>query len=135
MKKTMTRAPKMVQRPQLGDLEELALLAVLRLGENAYGGRIREVLRGDAGRPVSISTVYVTLMRLEEKGLVRSWMGEPTSARGGKAKRYYEVLPEGVEAVESVRAVRARLWDGVRAAEGSSHGMAGSSLLAVDRKR
>ena len=111
----------MGQHPQLGDLEELALLAVLRLGENAYGGRIREVLRDDAGRPVSISTIYVTLMRLEEKGLVRSWMGEPTRARGGKAKRHYEVRPEGVEAVESVRAVRARMWDGVRAAEGRSH--------------
>jgi len=112
----------MGQRPQLGDLEELALLAVLRLGENAYGGRIREVLADDAGRPVSISTIYVTLMRLEEKGLVRSWIGEPTRARGGKAKRYYAVLPEGVESVESVRAVRARMWDGVRVAEGGSHG-------------
>jgi DNA-binding PadR family transcriptional regulator len=112
----------MGQRPQLGDLEELALLAVLRLGEDAYGARIREVLGEDAGRSVSISTIYVTLMRLEEKGMVRSWMGEPTGERGGKAKRYFEVRPEGVEAVESVRAVRARMWDGVRAAEGGSHG-------------
>ena len=112
----------MGQRLQLGDLEELALLAVLRLGGDAYGARIREVLRDDAGRPVSISTIYVTLMRLEEKGMVRSWMGEPTGERGGKARRYFEVRPEGVEALESVRDVRDRMWEGVRAAEGGGHG-------------
>lgn len=107
----------MGQRPQLGDLEELALLAVLRLGDDAYGARIREVLSGDAGRSVSISTIYVTLMRLEEKGLVRSRLGEPTGERGGKARRYFEVRPEGVEALEAVRDVRDRMWEGVRAAE------------------
>jgi PadR family transcriptional regulator PadR len=112
----------MGQRSQLGDLEELVLLAVLRLGGDAYGAGIREVLRNDAGRSVSISTIYVTLMRLEEKGMVRSWMGEPTGERGGKARRYFEVRPEGVEAVEAVRDVRDRMWEGVRAAEEGSHG-------------
>jgi PadR family transcriptional regulator PadR len=110
----------MGQRPQLGDLEELALLAVLRLGDSAYGARIREVLRSDAGRPVSISTVYVTLMRLEEKGLVRSRLGEPTPERGGKARRYFQVRPQGVAALEAVREVRDRMWEGVRAAEEST---------------
>jgi PadR family transcriptional regulator PadR len=112
----------MGRRPQLGDLEELALLAVLRLGGDAYGARIREVLRDDAGRPVSISTIYVTLMRLEEKGMVRSWMGEPTGERGGKARRHFEVRAEGVEALEAVRQVRDRMWAGVRGVEGGSHG-------------
>jgi PadR family transcriptional regulator len=64
---------------------------------------------------VSISTVYVTLMRLEEKGYARSWKGEPTASRGGKAKRHYEVSPEGVAALESVRDVRDRMWAGVTA--------------------
>jgi DNA-binding PadR family transcriptional regulator len=100
-------------RSRLGDLEELVLLAVLRLGDDAYGSRIREELAEHAGRSVSISTVYVTLMRLEEKGLARSWMGESTGERGGKAKRHFEVRPEGVEAVETTRAVRERMWDGV----------------------
>lgn len=112
----------MGQRLQLGDLEELALLAVLRLGEQAYGASIRGVLHEDARRPVSISTIYVTLMRLEEKGLVRSWMGEPTGERGGKARRYFAVRPEGVAVLEAVRAVRDRMWEGVRVAGGEGHG-------------
>jgi len=97
----------------LGDLEELMLLTVLRLGEKSHGGRIRDELKEAAGRIVSISTVYVTLMRLEEKGYARSWKGEPTGERGGKAKRHYEVSPEGVDALESVRQVRERMWKGV----------------------
>ena len=109
-------------RSQLGDLEELVLLAVLRLGEHAYGARIREELAEQAGRSVSISTVYVTLMRLEEKGLARSWMGEPTGERGGKAKRHFDVRPEGVAALESTRAVRERMWEGVSSPVGNEGG-------------
>ncbi len=112
----------MGRHSHLGDLEELALLAVLRLGEEAHGTRIREILRRDAGRPVSISTIYVTLMRLEEKGLVRSWMGEPTGERGGKARRHFEVRPAGVEALETVRRVRDRMWAGVREVREEGHG-------------
>lgn len=104
----MARSP----RP-LGELEELVLLAVLRLGEEAYGASVRDELRREAGRSVSISTVYVTLMRLEEKGLSRSWLGEPSGSRGGKAKRHFAVRPEGLEALEASRAVRDRMWSGV----------------------
>ncbi|MGD8321200.1 MAG: PadR family transcriptional regulator [Gemmatimonadota bacterium] len=104
----------MPSRPQqIGDLEELVLLAVLRLGDDGWGARIRDELRDEASRTVSISTIYVTLMRLEEKGLARSWMGEPTGERGGKAKRYFAVSPEGVRALEASRAVRERMWEGV----------------------
>ena len=94
----------------LGDLEELLLLAVRRLGGDAHGGRIREELASLAGRTVSISTVYVTLMRLEEKGYARSWKGEPSTERGGKAKRHYEVRPEGLQVLKDVRDVRERMW-------------------------
>ena len=104
----------------LGDLEELVLLAVRRLGNEAHGARIRRELKERAGRAVSVSTIYVTLMRLEEKGYARSWKGEPTAERGGKAKRHYEVAPAGVEALEQVRDVRDRMWDGVP--EGATHG-------------
>ena len=100
----------------LGDLEELVLLAVLRLGDEAYGATIKEELESQANRSVSISTVYVTLMRMEEKGLARSWMGDPSGERGGKAKRHFQVLPEGVEALEASRAIRERMW--ARAAQG-----------------
>lgn len=103
----------MAARSQLGDLEELVLLAVLRLGENAYGAAIREELKQRADRVVSVSTIYVTLMRLEEKGYVRSWMGEPTAERGGKAKRYFEIRPEGTDALEATRTIRERMWEGV----------------------
>ncbi len=99
----------------LGDLEELVLLSVLGLGEDAHGGRVREQLSERANRSVSISTVYVTLMRLEEKGYVHSWKGEPSASRGGKAKRFYELQPAGIEALESTRAVRDRMWEGVGA--------------------
>lgn len=101
----------------LGDLEELILLAVLRSGDDANGGRIRDQLAELANRTVSISTVYVTLMRLEEKGYARSWKGEPTSTRGGKAKRHYAVTPEGSVVLKDVRAVRDRMWEGVEGGE------------------
>lgn len=97
----------------LGDLEELVLLAVLGLGDEAHGGMVRETLNDEADRSVSVSTVYVTLMRLEEKGFVRSWKGASTPERGGKAKRHYAVTPEGLAVVEEVRSIRARMWDRV----------------------
>jgi DNA-binding PadR family transcriptional regulator len=109
----------MARQGHLGDLEELVLLAVLRLGVEADGARTREELESTAGRSVSISTVYVTLMRLEEKGYVRSWMGDPDPVRGGKARRFYEVRPEGAAAVREVRDVRARMWAGVDAEPGA----------------
>jgi len=101
----------------LGDLEELVLLAVLRFGDEADGRSVREALRDAAARNVSVSTVYVTLMRLEEKGYARSWKGEPSGERGGKARRLYEVSPEGREALERVRAVRERMWRSAEAGE------------------
>lgn len=112
----------MGRHSHLGELEELALLAVFRLGKEARGARIREILRRDAGRRASISTIYVTLMRLEEKGLVRSWMGEPTGERGGKAPRFFEIRPAGVAALEYVRNVRGRMWAGVEEAREGGRG-------------
>jgi PadR family transcriptional regulator PadR len=97
----------------LGDLEELVLLAVLRLGPDADGASVRRELEDAASRVVSVSTVYVTLTRLEEKGFAESRMGDPTPERGGKARRLYAVTAEGFERVEAVREVRARMWDGV----------------------
>ena len=104
----------------LRDLEELVLLAVLRLGADAWGSRIRDELKEHAGRSVSISTVYVTLMRLEEKGLSHSWLGEPTGERGGKGKRHFDVRPEGLLALEASRETRERMWAGVRSG-GEAH--------------
>jgi len=105
----------MAKGNHLGDLEELVLLSVLRLKDDAYGAPIRSELEESAGRSVSISTIYVTLMRLEEKGFIRSWMGEPTGVRGGKAKRFFAVSPAGVSALHATRGVRDQMWEGVEA--------------------
>jgi DNA-binding PadR family transcriptional regulator len=103
----------MGREQHLGDLEQLVLLAVVRLGKDAYGASVRRELRSRAGRSVAVSTVYVTLMRLEEKGLVRSGLGAPTAVRGGKAKRHFRVTEAGVERLQEERAVLRRMWDGL----------------------
>ena len=75
----------MAKTDHLGEFEQLALLAVMRLGEHAYGALIQDELDRTAGREASISAIYITLTRLEQKGMVRSWKGPPTDDRGGKA--------------------------------------------------
>ena len=95
-----------------GELEQMILLAVLRLGEEAYGRSIREELEKRVGRQVSRSVAYVTLERMVEKGYLKPRMGEPSPRRGGKAKRYYSLTPAGTEALrDSGRAFRL-LWAG-----------------------
>jgi PadR family transcriptional regulator, regulatory protein PadR len=84
------------QTPPLGDFEQLVLLAVLRLGEDAYGAAIRQEIHARSGRDVSINAVYTTLDRLERKGLLRSWVGEPTPQRGGRRKKFYALRPAGL---------------------------------------
>jgi len=84
----------------LGEFEQLVLLAVLRLGDGAYGAAITQEIE-TTGREVSVSAVHTTLDRLERKGLVRSRMGDPTPLRGGKRKRHFEVLPPGVRALRA----------------------------------
>lgn len=103
----------------LSELEQLVLLAVLRIGEDAYGGAVAELLEARAGRTVTLGTLYNTLVRLEEHGLVESEMGDPTPVRGGKAKRLYRVTAEGREALHETRAVFERMWDGLTATGGT----------------
>lgn len=100
-------------RDTIGELEHLTLLAVLRLGNDAVGGEVRRELARSADRDVVLSTVYVTLMRLEEKRLVSSWLGEPTRKQGGKARRHFRVLPAGVTAARESRDTLLRMWEGV----------------------
>lgn len=91
----------------LGDFEQLILLAVLRLKENAYGVPIRQEIEVCAGRSAAIGAVYSTLDRLELKGLVSSHVADPTAERGGRAKRFFRVRPEGLLALrQSQQAVR-----------------------------
>jgi DNA-binding PadR family transcriptional regulator len=83
----------------LGDFEQLVLLGVLRLNEEAYGAAIRQEIHARSGRDVSINAVYTTLERLERKGLLRSWVGEPTPQRGGRRRKFYALRPAGVAAL------------------------------------
>ena len=89
----------------LGEFEILILGALLRLGDDAYGVAVRREIHECTERDVSIAAVYTTLGRLEKKGYVRSRLGAPTAERGGRAKRYFEALPEGRAAfAKSLRA-------------------------------
>ena len=97
----------------LGEFEQLVLLAVMRLGENAYAVPVRQEIEERTSRRVARGALYVTLDRLEEKGYLKSWLADPTAERGGRAKRFYEVKPAGVKALEySWTALRA-MWAGL----------------------
>jgi PadR family transcriptional regulator PadR len=93
--------------PILGEFEQMVLLALLRLGAGAYGASVCREIEERSGRVVSVSAVHTTLDRLEQKGLVRSRVGEPTPQRGGKRKRHYEVAAVGIKALQaSYRSLR-----------------------------
>ena len=108
------------------DFEQQVLLAVWRLQDNAYGASVRNELEERTGRPVAQGAVYVTLVRLEKKGLLRSRMSDPTPVRGGKAKRLFEILPDGIEGVRSARDRMDRLWDGLPAGDVPGRGAHGA---------
>lgn len=109
----------MPEHAHLTDLEQLLLLAVLRLGGEAYGAAIQEDLQSNADRRVSLGSIHMTLGRLEERGLVSSAKGEPQRVRGGKARRIYQVRPEGRVSLEWARELLGRMWDGVPRGEGA----------------
>jgi len=92
----------------LGDLEQLVLLAILQLGDDAYGVTIARVLHEKAGRDLAMPTVYTTLERLESKGYLASSLGESSAERGGRRKRYFRVNAAGERALrESLTALHA----------------------------
>lgn len=97
------------KKDYLGQFEEILLLAVLHLGDQAYGARIRQAVEAAMEKSVAIGAVYTTLDRLERKGYVSSWQGESTPERGGRAKRYFRVEGAGERALENTREARAKL--------------------------
>src|SRR5215467_12178945 len=97
-------------RVDLGDIEHLVLLAILRLAREAYGIPILDEVCARSGRGVSRATVYVALKRLEQKGLVTSRLGESTPERGGRAKRYFTLRPAGLRALRESRAMFLDAW-------------------------
>ncbi len=99
---------------QLGAFEELVLLAIHGLAEEAYGMAVRQVLEQETGRHVSLGPVYTVLERLEGKGLVRSAMVAGTPTRGGRRRRVFRVTPAGSRALTSLQQIRARLYGRAR---------------------
>jgi PadR family transcriptional regulator PadR len=97
----------------LGEFEQLVLLAILRLGDQAYGVAIRTEISERAGRTVAPGALYTALERLEDKGLVKSRLGDPTPQRGGRAKRFFTVTPTGVKALARAQHAFQRLLEGL----------------------
>lgn len=97
----------------LGEFEHIVLLTILRLGDGTYGAMIRGEIESVTGRSPAIGAVHATLERLERKGLVSSWIGEPTAERGGKAKRHFKIEADGVLALKKARTTLDRLHAGV----------------------
>ena len=100
----------------LGEFEYMLLAAAVRLGEDAYGAAIRQEMEITTGRRCSIGALYTTLDRLEKKGLLKTWMGEATPQRGGRAKRMVRVTAKGVQEATAfyntvVRASRGVSWE------------------------
>ena len=97
----------------LGEFEQIVLLAVLRVRDDAYGVAITEEIHRETRRDVTLASVYTTLARLEEKGFVTSSLGEPTAARGGRRKRYYTVTAAGRRALRGALTVLGRMARGL----------------------
>ena len=104
----------------LGGVELLVLLALIRLGDEAYGVPISDEIEANSGRSASVGSIYITLDRLERKGLVSSRLGEPTAERGGRAKTYFRPTANGLREVRLARRTLMRLWRGVPQLEGET---------------
>ena len=102
--------------PVLGDFEQLVLLGVLRLElrDSAYGAAIRQEIHARSGRDVSINAVYTTLERLESKGFLRSWVGDPTPQRGGRRRKFYALRPAGIAALRQAYRAFTAMADGLQ---------------------
>ena len=98
----------------MGSLEHIVLLAVMRLGQNAYGVTVRGEIASATGRDISIGAVYATLVRLESKGLISSYTGEPTAERGGRAKRYFRMTAQGEGAVRNTHEIILKMSAGLK---------------------
>jgi PadR family transcriptional regulator, regulatory protein PadR len=103
----------MRRREYLGNFELMVLLAIMRVGEDAYGVPISQQIEEQSGHEVAVASVYAALQRLEEKNLVSSRLGEATPERGGKAKKYFRLTTKGLRQVRSTRRTLTQLWDGL----------------------
>ncbi|MDE3272389.1 PadR family transcriptional regulator [Pseudoalteromonas sp. G4] len=103
-----------MQEKYLGEFEQMVMLAILKLADNAYGVSIRELLIDAIGRDVSVGALYTTLERLEKKGLLTSSQGEAIAKRGGRAKKFYAVSGQGKQALNRSKNALETLWQGIQ---------------------
>jgi DNA-binding PadR family transcriptional regulator len=103
----------MAHTSHLGEFEQMVLLAVLRLRDDAYAVPIREELAQRAGRRIARGALYTTLERLEAKGYLRSTFSEPTAERGGRSRRYFLVTAYGLAALRTSREALRRMYEGL----------------------
>ena len=103
----------------LGELEHLLMLSVMRLDGDAYGVSIRREVEERTGRSVSPGSIYPTMDRLEEQGLVESELSDPIDERGGRSRRYFRLTPEGHAILRHARRMYDAMWEGFEASEGS----------------
>src|SRR5271170_1956578 len=104
----------MAPQASIGQFEQLVLTAILQCGRNAYGVKIHESVETlSGGRSVALGAAYATLDRLEDKGLISSWLSDPTPERGGRAKRCYRLEALGERALEESAVTAKRIWDGI----------------------
>jgi len=110
----------MAKREFMGGFELLVLLALIKLGDEAYGVPISEAIEESSRKEVAVGSVYITLERLERKGFVSSRLGEPTAERGGRAKTYFRITPKGLREVRQARRTLMTLWQGVPQLQGGN---------------
>jgi len=101
---------------KLGEFEQITLLALIRLKENAYGMTIRQQISERTGREASIGAIYTTLDRLEKKGFVNSKLGDPTPERGGRVKRFYQINTKGLDVLVRSKHTMDAMWKGLQVA-------------------
>jgi PadR family transcriptional regulator, regulatory protein PadR len=94
----------------IGEFEELVLLTIASLGDDAYGVAIKKDIESRTDRSLSIGALHSTITRLEEKGFIKSWLGDPTQERGGRRKRFFELTTDGKAAVRKMKELRDELW-------------------------
>lgn len=99
-----------MQKNYLGEFEELVLLTISLLGDEAYGVAIKETIEQQANRSITIGSLHSTIARLEEKGLLKSSLGEATAVRGGRRKRYFQLTASARQILQHIKSLRDELW-------------------------
>lgn len=108
-----------MSRESLGNFELMVLLALVRLGDDAYGVPIAQALEATLGREVAAASVYAALERLSQKGLAESRLGESTPQRGGRARKYFRITATGLREVHATRTALTSLWKGLPSLKGA----------------